>query len=479
MVQASKKIAPTTWYRYGPAEFAVDALGLPPHWDEEAGEGVFDWQWEASGHLASSKKISIRSGHGVGKTAFLSWSILWFLSSYRPCKIGCTTPTGHQLFDILWPELHKWHRKLTELHPELGRKIHIGVDTCHWIDTPKEAFAAARTSRKEQPEALQGLHSDNVLAVIDEASGIPDNIFEVAEGMLTSPSSFVILTSNPTRSSGFFYNTHHKWKGEWKTYHIPSWSVPIVAPHYIDSMKVRYGEASPTYQIRVAGNFSSGYAGVIALDLAEEAVDRPIERHKNSQIVWGLDVARYGDCLTALSKRAGLVQLEKTKTWGGLNTMQVAGRVFDEYKATEEEDRPHSIIVDVIGLGAGVVDRLWELGLPAHGCNVSQLPAIREKYHRLRDELWWRCREWFESRECRLLNDEELIAELTTPTYDAGSGKIKVEGKEQMRSRGISSPDRADSFVLTFAEPEVRVPQMERPSRYKGSGVRKHSWLGA
>lgn len=143
--------------------------------------------------------------------------------------------------------------------------------------------------------------------------------------------------------------------------------------------------------------------------------------------------------------------------------MQTAGMVFDGW--LEAAERPEEILVDVIGLGAGVVDRLRELGAPVRGVNVGESAAFSERYARRRDELWFMAREWFDRRDCRIPEDPELIRELTAVKYAYQSnGKLKVESKDDMRARGMKSPDVADAFVLTFAGGTSRI---EMPDRYR------------
>ena len=155
---------------------------------------------------------------------------------------------------------------------------------------------------------------------------------------------------------------------------------------------------------------------------------------------------------SALSKRQGNALVEPTKVWKNLDLMQLTGAVVAEWEALPPSQRPHEIMVDSIGLGAGVVDRLRELGLPARGINVSESPAMGTTYRNLRAELWYKAKAWFEARDCLIPNDEELVAELATVRYFfTSAGKIQVEGKDEIRKRGLRSPDKADSFVLTFA----------------------------
>ena len=159
----------------------------------------------------------------------------------------------------------------------------------------------------------------------------------------------------------------------------------------------------------------------------------------------------FGDDSTALAKRQGNVQLEPTIEWFGLDTMQTVGRIKQAYESARL--KPVSINVDVIGIGAGVVDRLRELGLPVFGVNVAESASDDGKYNRLRDELWFRGRDWLAARDCAMHPDDNaLVGELTTPRYSIlSNGKIKAEGKDELKKRGVASPNRADAWLLTFA----------------------------
>ncbi|KWT94673.1 hypothetical protein [Variovorax sp. WDL1] len=196
---------------------------------------------------------------------------------------------------------------------------------------------------------------------------------------------------------------------------------------------------------------------MISLELCEAAKIREVAVIASAPVIWGVDVARFGDDSSALAKRKGNHQLAPVEEWWGKDTMQTAGLIKAEWDKTPESERPVSINVDVIGIGAGVVDRLKELGLPVNGVNVAEAEAVNAKadrqFNRLRDELWWKGREWLEAKDCHLADDEETIAELTVPTYSVlSNGLIKVEGKPELKARGVKSPNRADAWLLTFAE---------------------------
>lgn len=428
------------WRAGGPALFAAEAMGATPT----------EQQWEASKALVERRKVSIRSGHGTGKSAFMAWTVLWFPVCYFPCKIPCTAPTGHQLSDVLWAEISMWHRRLAEKAPQLAAEFSWSSEKYELKARPSESFAVARTSRPERPEALQGFHSDNIMFVVDEASGVPENVFQVAEGALSTDGAFVLMAANPTREDGYFYDSHHKMRARWAALHWDGEKSPLVSKTYIEDMRLKYGVDSPIYQVRVKGNFATALDGVIPLSFCESAKTRDVRAIEGSDIRWGLDVARFGDDSTALAKRKGNVQMEPTREWFGKDTMQTVGLLKQEFDGATV--KPHVICVDVIGIGAGVVDRAAEIGLPVVGVNVSEAAATSDRYSRLRDELWFLGREWLERRDCKFCDDDALIAELTTPKYSIlSNGKIKVESKDEMKRRGVASPNRADAWLLTFA----------------------------
>lgn len=407
-----------------------------------------DWQKDVLESLLTYDKISIKSGHGTGKTALLSWIILWWLSCRLPCKIAVTANTSNQLSDILWSEIGKWHRNLPQGFKDL---FEFKSDKINLVGV-KDSFCVARTARREQPEALQGFHSPNMLFIADEASGIDDLIFQVAEGSLSTPNAKVLLTGNPTRSSGYFFDTFHTMSHRWKNFTVSCHDSQQVNQGFIEDMKTKYGEDSNVYRIRVLGEFpDNSDDSIIPLHLISESIKRDIEP-STDDVVWGLDVARFGNDKTALAKRQGNTLLEKVKTWQGKDLMETVGLVVTEYEALPYSKRPTEILVDSIGIGAGVADRLQELvDCQVTPVNVAELPGLQEKYLRLRDELWFLAREWFESRDAKIPEDENLIAELVTPRYSfMSNGKIKVESKEQMKKRGHQSPDLADAFCLTF-----------------------------
>lgn len=460
-----------------PLDFALEALFKITRdqwqpWDPKTAHpgtsphGLEAWQGKlldevGRARIEGKRRFSIRSGHGIGKSTTQAILIIWFLLFHRDLKVPVTANSSDQLRDVLWSEIAKWHR---ELPPFLKDMLELNTERVTVKADPEGAFAVARTARPEKPEALQGFHAGTLAFFVDEASGVEDIIFETAGGALSSDNSWVFLFGNPTRTSGYFHRSHHQNRASWRTYHVPCQHSSRVSPNYAKQIAEEYGEQSNVYRVRVLGEFPlTEDDGVISLGLVEAAVDRQVSP-TDSGVVWGLDVARFGDDTTALCKRRGNVVIELTKEWRKLDLMQTCGIVAKEYRETPDGWAPAAINVDVIGIGAGVVDRLRELGLPVRGVNVGESPAIQgERFMRLRDELWWQTREWFEGRAVTMPRDDGLISELVAPKYKLeSSGKIKIESKDDMKKRGVKSPNRADALCLTFAGGEIRANHANR-----------------
>lgn len=420
-----------------------------------------EWQRNSLEAVRDNDRVAVRSGHGIGKTAFLAWLILWWLSTRTPARIACTANSASQLSDILWAEVAKWHRKM---HPGFRDLIEVKSDKINVIGA--DSFAVARTARRENPEALQGFHSPNMLFLIDEASGVDDLIFEVGEGAMSTEGAKTVMTGNPTRTQGYFYEAFNRMRERWFTMKVASSDSTQVSPNFIEDMTLKYGADSNIFRVRVLGEFPEADDDVvIPLHLLQSAAERKQEAAETTPVVWGLDVARFGTDRTALCKRKGNIVTEPVRTWRNKDLMEICGIILNEYETTTYSERPIEILVDSIGLGAGVVDRLQELDLPARGINVAESAAMGERYGRLRDELWFLAKEWFENRDCTIPDQEDLLIDLSKPRFKfTSNGKLKVESKDEMRKRGGNSPDLADAFCLTFAS---NASAAKSGSRYK------------
>jgi hypothetical protein len=431
-------------YTDDPVLMVREVLGVEPD----------PWQAEALTALTTHRRLSIRSGHRVGKTTFLAWAIIWHTLTRFPQRTVATAATEAQLFNALFNETKRWIRALPKNLQDL---YDVKSEIITLASAPEDSFFTARTARAEQPEALAGVHSDYVLLLVDESSGVPDAIFEAASGSMAGPHAITILTGNPVRTTGLFYDTHHKLAHLWWTKKVSCVGSPRVSLDYIADMKARYGELSNAYRVRVLGEFPRADDDtIIPFELLEAAVGRDVQTPPTAVRIWGLDPARFGGDASALAKRYGNRVEEPVKTWYGLDLMQLAGRIKAEWDTTAPSERPTEINCDVIGMGAGVVDRLRQLNLPVVGINTAELPAVSgDHFRNLRTELWHTAKEWFASRAVRLPlpKDEDLLEELAGQTYDIaeGTGKIFATPKVKMKKRLGRSPDRADALLLTFA----------------------------
>ena len=436
---AEKLVETIAHFRSHPRAFVEQVLGATPQ----------RWQAEALDAVAHHDKVAIKSGHGVGKTAFESWVVLWWLLTHYPCKAAVTANSAHQLSDVLWTEIDRWARNMPQAFKEL---LDFKSDKIA-LKGASDSFAVARTSRRENPESLAGFHSPHMLFVIEEASGVPNVIFETASGALSTPGAKIIMCGNPTRSDGYFYDAFHEDREKWHCITVSCRDGEYVDPKFIADMAEKYGENSNVFRVRVLGEFPTQSDDVLLpLHLVEDATHRDVEPGPTTPVTWGLDVARFGSDRSALAKRQGNVLVEPIKTWQNKDLMELAGIVLSEHDAVPYSMRPQAIYIDAIGLGAGLADRLRELDLPAVAVSVSETASLKDRFNRLRDELFWSAREWFEARDCKIPADNALISELTGIRYKyLSSGKLKIEGKDEMKKRGQRSPDVADAFVLTFA----------------------------
>lgn len=462
--------------------FVEELLGVKEVIDEEGNvleNGIETWQKELLLDLdAGATKITIRSGNGVGKTALVSWLALHFELFRDDVKVIVTSPSFNQLTDGLIPEITKWANRLPDW---LFNQLVFTSERIVRKPEVKNNFISFRTARKENPEALQGIHARHVMLLVDEASGVHDVVFEAGQGTLSTRGTIVILISNPTRVSGFFYKTHTRISG-WLRRHITCFDSSRVDNGFAQSIADAYGLTSQQYQVKVLGNFPEGNQDSVVPRLwVEEAVGRDISPIRGIR-VWGVDPGRGGDpsgfCET-FGKR--LTKLDEVNF---ANTMQVVGWIKKKWDTTPDDEKPDNIYVDVIGIGAGVADRLEELGLPVVAVNVAELAAVSDRYVRLRAELWDQAREWFETKDCVIddaIDDaliEKFVDEISEPQYkDHSSGRMDVESKKDLRSRQVPSPNLADAFCLCMSEDGATTNGVQgdtawkKPLKYRQLGV--------
>lgn len=417
-------------------------------------EYIEPWQYEELVALDSGEtKISIRSGHGVGKTCFCAWVALHFLLFRDDVKVIVTSPSQKQMSDGLIPEIQKWINKLPKW---MSMQLEITSERLTRKPNNKNNFISFRTARKENPEALAGVHAQSVLIIVDEASGVDEVIYETGQGALSTVGSIAVLIGNPTKPSGFFYKTHNELSDLWRTRKVSCMDSSRVSEDYIKSQERTYGRDSREFKVRVLGEFpDSGANAVIPRMYVESAQGRDIEAVRTGR-VWGVDPGRGGDPSGFIDRTDNaILDIQEFRLD---DTMRLTGTIKSLWDTTPVSKRPVLIFVDAIGLGAGIADRLEELGLPVVAVNVAESASMSDRYVRLRDELWFEARHWFETMKVTIptKGDNPLVEKLTHELSSVESeymsnGKLQVESKEKMKRRGVPSPNIADALCLTFA----------------------------
>ena len=416
-----------------------------------------------------SNKISIASGHGIGKSATLSWLILWFLFSFYNAQVPCTAPTADQMYDVLWKELNLWINRIQDaevkdMYEWESNHIRIKVAPYSW-------FARAKTSSKENSEALAGVHAEDVLLVADEASGIEEEIFNTAEGALTNENVLMILIGNPTRDTGYFYDTHHRAKKSWQNCVFDGEESPIVDVAYVEAQEERHGRGSVQFGIRVSGIFpnegvmdDSGYIRILGDgDIRTIPADTQIEFVGTP--ILGVDPSGEGDDETPFYIRDEF-KLYLVHTEAKSTPKTIASKIITlKEKYNIEWD---DIVVENLGVGADVGK---EVALATKGIgnittvNTGELPDVdTDLYLNKRAEYYWLLREWC-IKGGQLVEDKKTKDQLMTIRFKRSTrGKIQIIPKLELKKRfGYDSPDRADAAMLTFARVvRKRLTELER-----------------
>ncbi|WP_296338393.1 terminase [Reyranella sp.] len=405
-------------------------------------------------------RVAVASGHGVGKSALVAWLILWAAITDPATRGVVTANTETQLKTKTWAELGKWHRlAVTGKWNELGATSLVStlpveegagrIDMVPWSAHNAEAFA--------------GLHNkgSRVLLVFDEASAISDPIWETAEGALTDADTEIVwvVFGNPTRPQGRFFECFNRFRDRWTTQQVDSRQVSLTDKQQLAQWVADYGEDSDFVKVRVRGLFPrAGTLQFIDSDSVAAAMHRVPDTaaERNKPLVMGVDVARFGADRSVIVLRRGRdAHSYPIEKYQGLDTMTLAAKIVE--RAAAEGVR--AVFVDEGGYGAGVVDRLRQLGVPfVFGINFGSKPETWDEggakplYANKRAEIWGNMKAWL-AQGC-LPADPELMADLTGLQYgyDARSA-IQLEKKEDMKKRGLASPDIGDALALTFALP--------------------------
>lgn len=395
--------------------------------------------------ITTALRMAVASGHGIGKTATVAWIIKWFADTREHPQIVVTANTESQLSNKTWRELAKWHR--------------LSINE-HWFDWTATAFkhrfypetwyAKAIPWSEHNSQSFAGTHEKHVLVVFDEASTIADSIWEVTEGAMTTPGAMWIAFGNPTENTGRFADCFGRFKHRWNTRHVDSRTAKVANLQEIQQWVDDHGEDSDFIRVRVRGLFPrAGNNQFIALDRLDEARHRVAVGYEGFARVIGVDVARSGDCETVLCRRQGN-HVPGLKRVRFSDLMQVVALVVDEIRDYD----PDAVMIDAIGMGWGVVDRLNQLGYGSRVIAVqsSERALNPARFGNRRAEMWSDMRDWIYGGGSLPKDDPALERELYTPGYKFDvNNRLLIESKIDMQKRGQPSPDSADALCLTFA----------------------------
>jgi hypothetical protein len=440
----------------------------PDSWQEdfleEWGELIRGRGFDGSGPVEPIR-MSRSSGHGIGKSALMAWINLFLMSTRPQCKGTVTANTSPQLETKTWPELNKWHqvclfRDWFKVSSGRGamRIAAVGAESTWRID--------AQTCAKENSEAFAGQHNAQSSSVylFDEASAVPDEIWQVAEGGLTDGEPHIIVFGNPTRRSGKFYEVNFgRLRHRWNHGVVNAENVAMTNKELHRQWADDWGKDSDAYRVRVLGlPPQQGDFQFIASDDIDRAMSQDVEKDRGAALVIGVDVARFGSDRSVIRFRRGQdARSIPPRVYRSLDTMQLAARVaevLDEYPQA-------TCFIDGVGVGGGVVDRLRQLGYRnVVDVNAGARPTDRRKFLNLRAEMWSRMRDWLRGGGC-VESSSDLRADLEAVGYGFNEKQqLVIESKEAMRRRGVDSPDDADALALTFAQNVARADMGGRAS---------------
>ena len=456
-------------------------------WGE--GEGPTPYQVEVLRKLdQGQRRIALRCPHNAGKTAVAALIILHFALTREPMlgdwKVVSTASVWRQLSLYLWPEVHKWAGRLR--WDMIGRKpfdtrtelLDLVLKLEHG-----QAFAVA----SDKPESIEGAHADHLLYVFDEAKAIPPATWDAAEGALAGGDCIALAISTPGEPQGRFYDIHSHKPGysDWWTHHVTlaecikagrvevewarqraqQWGCSIEEISEAEALTdlerllgMRIVKTTAMFSNRALGEFASSEEdGIIPLSWIEAANDRYLEIEKAGE--WGeltcvgVDVARSGEDRTVRAMRYGDAIRELRRS-AQQDTMATTGNVIMDLMDTDAYP-----IVDVIGIGAGVVDRLREQGIPVQSFNAGARTDWKDvsgqlQFANLRSAAWWNLREMLDparGSKLALPPDDMLTGDLTAPHWRPSSGgKILLESKDDIRKRIGRSTDDGDAVVMAF-----------------------------
>ncbi len=419
--------------------------------DKVLGVTLWEKQKEVLSALTLHRRVAVKAGNGLGKGFCAAVAVLWFIHHHDPAIALTTAPTFRQVRHVLWRQIRRLYR------PASGKLGGAMLDTRWELYDDRYAMGLSASTADQ----FQGFHGDNLLIVVDEAEGVSEEIYEAIEAVMTSPEPRLLLIGNPTTVSGGFRRAFYEERSLYFTITISALESPnfqeqanpwpgLTTREWVDEHKETWGEDSPIYQSRVMGEFPEQEENtLIRLTHLEAAASRdPVTVEGDDEVVLAVDVARFGSDRSVILRRRGF-QVEEIRVFRNMDTVELAGWVV----AAIKEVKPARTYVDEVGVGAGLVDQLKKEGYQVHGVNVARAARQKRVFGNLRAEGFWRLRELLARGLISIPYDNQLISELSSLRfrYDE-NGRVFIESKDQMRSRGLPSPDKADALMLAFLE---------------------------
>ena len=436
----------------------------------ERHSGPRKWQRKVlrdlSGHIKANRtkeafevfRMAVASGRGIGKSALVSWLVLWMVTTRIGASVIVSANSEAQLRSVTWSEITKWLAMMINSHWwEISA---TRIQPAKWLTELVERDlrkgtrywgAEGRLWSEENPDAYAGLHNvDGVMLIFDEASGIPDAIWQVAAGFFSenTPHRFWCAFSNPRRNSGYFYECFNAKRNFWRTRNIDSRTVEGTDAAVYQQIIDEYGDDSPQAKVEVYGQFpSAGDDQFISLALVDEAMRRKPWLDMSAPLLIGVDPARSGADATVIAVRRGR-DIVALRRYRGDDTMTVVGHVIQAI----EEFQPDLTFIDEGGLGYGIRDRLTEQRYKVRGVNFGWKSTKPKMWGNRRAQMWGEMREWLKTAS--IPPDKQLRDDFIAPrSKPDSSGSIFLESKKEMKARGLASPDAADAIAVTFGLP--------------------------
>lgn len=464
--------------RNDPGFFVETVIGMTTLWEK---------QREIMESVRTNSRTVVRSCNGAGKTFTTANTVAWFLATNPQSIVVSTAPTARQVEALLWQEINSIHAG--SRYPLGGRCLNV-----NWTMGAKWFAVGLSTN---DPNRFQGFHAEHILGVIDEAAGVDAAIWEGMDAILTSSGARLLAIGNPTEQSGTFYDSfasplYNKihisafdtpnftangityediktgnWESKFKDMVFPA----LITPQWAAERLMEWGEDSPAFQARILGNFPLiGTDTMLPLGWVMRATERDCTWDDSDRCVMAVDVARFGDDESVIGIRRGnsLARLDPLQNVDVYTLSKACKTVI-------EREKPDMIKVDVVGIGAGVADNLRGWGYENVIDFIAQeRPWSAEKHVNKRTEAWYNLREKFRQDKINIPKDETLIGQLTSPKYRFDTaGRYVLESKEDMKKRGITSPDRADVIAMLFESDDTYESTIARDyGRADASGVK-------